>query len=119
MSTDIGVAVHLSGALPLLDVLIGSGSTILVQRSSAHESKLRDEAERRQAQRAEIKSAPTVPVASPRLTTRTRAYGQIFDAAHSQLPSLCGSTTQPVVLPTLKRPLRTGSDGWSDGERTR
>jgi hypothetical protein len=56
MSTDIGVVV-LSGALPLLGVLIGSGSTILVQRSSARESRLRAETERRQAQRAEIKSA--------------------------------------------------------------
>ena len=56
MSTDIGIVI-LSGALPLLGVLIGSGSTILVQRSSARESKLRAEAERRHAQRAEIKSA--------------------------------------------------------------
>ena len=56
MSTDIGVVI-LSAALPLLGVLIGSGSTILVQRSSARESRLRAEAERRQAQRAEIKSA--------------------------------------------------------------
>jgi hypothetical protein len=56
MSTDIGVVV-LSGALPLLGVLIGSGSTILVQRSSARESRLRAEAEKRQAQRTEIKSA--------------------------------------------------------------
>jgi len=56
MSTDIGVVI-LSGALPLLGVLIGSGSTILVQRSSTRESRLRAEAERRQAQRAEIKSA--------------------------------------------------------------
>ena len=56
MSTDIGVVI-LSGALPLLGVLIGSGSTILVQRSSARESRLRAEAERRQAQRAEVKSA--------------------------------------------------------------
>jgi len=56
MSTDIGIVV-LSGALPLLGVLIGSGSTILVQRSSARESRLQAEAERRQAQRAEIKNA--------------------------------------------------------------
>jgi hypothetical protein len=56
MSTDIGVVI-LSGVLPLLGVLIGSGSTIVIQRSSARESKLRAEAERRQAQRAEIKSA--------------------------------------------------------------
>jgi hypothetical protein len=56
MSTDIGVVI-LSAALPLIGVLIGSGSTILVQRSSARESRLRAEAERRQAQRAEIKSA--------------------------------------------------------------
>jgi hypothetical protein len=56
MSTDIGVVI-LSGALPLLGVLIGSGSTILVQRSSARESRLRAEAERRQAQRTEVKSA--------------------------------------------------------------
>lgn len=56
MSTDIGIAI-LSGALPLLGVLIGSGSTILVQRSSARESRLRAEAERLQAHRAEIKSA--------------------------------------------------------------
>ena len=56
MSTDIGVVI-LSGALPLLGVLIGSGSTVLVQRSSARESRLRAEVEMRQAQRAEIKSA--------------------------------------------------------------
>lgn len=56
MSPDISVVI-LSGALPLLGVLIGSGSTILVQRSSTRESRLRAEAERRQAQRAEIKSA--------------------------------------------------------------
>jgi hypothetical protein len=56
MSTDIGVVI-LSGALPLLGVLIGSGSTILVQRSSARESRLRAEAEKLHAQRAEIKSA--------------------------------------------------------------
>jgi Na+/phosphate symporter len=43
MSTDISVVI-LSGALPLLGVLIGSGSTILVQRSSARESRLRAEA---------------------------------------------------------------------------
>ena len=55
MSTDIGVVI-LSAALPLLGVLIGSGSTILVQRSSARESRLRSVAERRQAQRAEVKS---------------------------------------------------------------
>jgi hypothetical protein len=55
MSTDVGVVI-LSGALPLLGVLIGSGSTILVQRSSSRESRLRADAERRQAQRAEIKS---------------------------------------------------------------
>jgi hypothetical protein len=56
MITDIGVVI-LSAALPLLGVLIGSGSTILVQRSSARESRLRAEAERRQAQRTEVKSA--------------------------------------------------------------
>jgi hypothetical protein len=56
MSTDIGVVV-LSGALPLLGVLIGSGSTIVIQRSSARESRLRAEEEKRQAQRAELKSA--------------------------------------------------------------
>jgi hypothetical protein len=56
MSTDIGLII-LSGALPLLGVLIGSGSTILVQRSSERESRLRAEAERRQAQRTEVKSA--------------------------------------------------------------
>ena len=56
MSTDIGVII-LSGALPLLGVLIGSGSTILVQRSSARESRIRAGEERRQARRAEIKSA--------------------------------------------------------------
>ena len=56
MSTDIGVII-LSGALPLLGVLIGSSSTILVQRSSARESRLRAEVERRQAQRTETKSA--------------------------------------------------------------
>jgi hypothetical protein len=56
MSTDIGVVI-LNGVLPLLGVLIGSGSTIVIQRSSARESKLRAEAERRQAQRAEVKSA--------------------------------------------------------------
>ena len=56
MSADIGVII-LSGALPLLGVLIGSGSTILVQRSSARESRLRAEADRREAQRAEVKNA--------------------------------------------------------------
>lgn len=56
MSTDIGIII-LSGALPLLGVLIGSGSTILVQRNSARESRVRAEEERRQAQRAEIKNA--------------------------------------------------------------
>jgi hypothetical protein len=55
VSTDIGVII-LSGALPLLGVLIGSGSTILVQRSSAHESRIRAGEERRQTRRAEIKS---------------------------------------------------------------
>lgn len=55
MSTDIGVVI-LSGALPLLGVLIGSGSTIVVQRNSTRESRLRSAAERRQAQRAEVKS---------------------------------------------------------------
>jgi hypothetical protein len=56
MSTDIGVIV-LSGILPLLGVLVGSGSTIFIQRSSARESRIRAAAERRQAQRAEVKSA--------------------------------------------------------------
>jgi hypothetical protein len=56
VSTGIGIVI-LSGALPLLGVLIGSGSTILVQRSSARESRRRAEEERRQARRAEIKSA--------------------------------------------------------------
>jgi hypothetical protein len=56
MSTDISIVI-LSGALPLLGVLIGSGSTILVQKSSARESRIRAEAERRQNQRAEIKNA--------------------------------------------------------------
>jgi hypothetical protein len=44
MSADIGVII-LSGALPLLGVLIGSGSTVLVQRGAARESRLRTEAE--------------------------------------------------------------------------
>jgi hypothetical protein len=56
VGTDIGVVI-LSGALPLLGVLIGSGSTILVQRGSARDSRLRAEEERRQAKRAEIKTA--------------------------------------------------------------
>jgi hypothetical protein len=56
MSTDIGVVI-LSGAFALLGVLTGSGSTIFIQRSSARESRIRSEAERRQAQRAEVKSA--------------------------------------------------------------
>jgi gas vesicle protein len=56
MSSDIGIVI-LSGALPLLGVIIGSGSTVLVQKSSARESRIRTEAERRQSQRAEIKNA--------------------------------------------------------------
>jgi hypothetical protein len=56
VNTEIGVVI-LSGVLPLLGVLIGSGSTILVQRSSARESRIRAEAERRGAQRTEVKSA--------------------------------------------------------------
>ena len=56
MSTDIGVVV-ISSVLPLLGVVIGTGATIFGQRSSARESRIRSEAERRQAQRVEIKSA--------------------------------------------------------------
>jgi hypothetical protein len=56
MATDVGIVI-LSGALPLLDVLIGTGSTIFVQRSSVRESRLRAEKERREAQRAEVKNA--------------------------------------------------------------
>ena len=56
MGTDISVVI-LSSALPLLGVLIGSGSTIFVQRISARESRLHAEAEKRQVQRAEIKNA--------------------------------------------------------------
>jgi hypothetical protein len=56
MSSDV-VLVILSSALPLVGVLIGSGSTIFVQRISARESRLQAEAERYQAQRAEIKNA--------------------------------------------------------------
>jgi hypothetical protein len=56
MSTDVAVVI-LSSALPLLGVLIGSGSTIFIQRISARESRLQTEAERRQARRAEIKNA--------------------------------------------------------------
>jgi hypothetical protein len=56
MSVDIGVVV-ISSALPLLGVLIGTGATIFGQRSSARESRIRSEEDRRQAQRAEIKSS--------------------------------------------------------------
>ena len=56
MGTGIGVVI-LSGTLPLLGVLIGSGSTVFIQRSSARESRVRLTAERREARRAEVKSA--------------------------------------------------------------
>lgn len=56
MSTEIGIVI-LSGALPLLGVMIGSGSTVLIQKNSARESRIRAKAERRQSQRAEIKNA--------------------------------------------------------------
>jgi len=56
MNTDVSVVI-LSSVLPLLGVLIGSGSTIFVQRISARESRLKAEADRRQVQRAETKSA--------------------------------------------------------------
>jgi hypothetical protein len=56
VSSDIGVII-LSGALPLLGVLIGSGSTVLVQRSSAREARIRAVEERHQARRSEIKNA--------------------------------------------------------------
>lgn len=56
MNTGIGV-VLISGTLSLLGVLVGAGSTIFGQRISAHESRIRSEAERRQARRIEIKSA--------------------------------------------------------------
>lgn len=42
MATDVGIVI-LSGALPLLGVLIGTGSTIFVQRISVRESRLRAE----------------------------------------------------------------------------
>lgn len=56
MNTDIGVVI-VSSALSLLGVLLGTGSTIFVQRSSVREMRIRSEAERLQAQRTEVKSA--------------------------------------------------------------
>lgn len=56
MGIDVGVVI-LSSVLPLVGVLIGSGSTIFIQRISARESRLRAEAETRQVQRAEVKNA--------------------------------------------------------------
>lgn len=56
MSTDIGIVV-ISSSLPLLGVLVGTGATIIGQRSSVRESRIRSEAERRQARRAEVKTA--------------------------------------------------------------
>lgn len=52
ISTDV-----LNGMLPLLGVAIGSGATLVVQRSSAREARRKSAADARQAQRTELKSA--------------------------------------------------------------
>jgi hypothetical protein len=56
MTADLGVAV-LSGALALVGVAAGTSGTVWVQRSSIRESRARLAADKRAAQRAELKTA--------------------------------------------------------------
>jgi hypothetical protein len=100
MSTDIGVII-LSGALPLLGVLIGSGSTILVQRSSARESRIRAGEERRQARRAEIKNA-----IDTYLQVAQHLQTQLYSREHGQeIPDIRMVTSQVHLTAALLLPV--------------